>query len=209
VETKMEIMDRAQALETRGVAQKGRWISGSRPSCEPENREAVRGQADVGKRRCRRGISSTPGGASEGKGRTGDHGRETALDDYSVSLLEKKVMEGDIRSLKGREKWGHVLRLHLIPEFGDFYVDQIRRSDVEAWKLKMAAKAKAGELAPTTFNGWLAILKVITSAANGEFELDRDPAAHVATLDTSTHHTYTEEQPNSLTVDEVPDSWRR
>jgi len=104
-------------------------------------------------------------------------------------------MEGDIRSLKGREKWGHVLRLHLIPEFGDFYVDQIRRSDVEAWKLKMAAKAKAGELAPTTFNGWLAILKVITSAANGEFELDRDPAAHVATLDTSTHHTYTEEQP--------------
>jgi len=90
VETKMEIMDRAQALETRGVAQKGRWISGSRPSCEPENREAVRGQADVGKRRCRRGISSTPGGASEGKGRTGDHVERQRFDDYSVSLLEKK-----------------------------------------------------------------------------------------------------------------------
>ncbi len=126
------------------------------------------------------------------------------FDDYAVSLLEKKVMEGDIRSLKGREKWGHVLRLHLIPAFGDFYVDQIRRSDVEAWKLEMAAKVKAGGLAPTTFNGWLAILKVITAAANGEFELDRDPAADVTTLDTSTHHTYTEEQPNSLTVDEVP-----
>ena len=126
------------------------------------------------------------------------------FDDFAVSLLEKKVMEGDIRSLKGREKWGHVLRLHLVPEFGDFYVDQIRRSDVEGWKLKMAAKAKASELAPTTFNGWLAILKVITAAAKGEFELDRDPAADVTTLDTSTHHTYTEEQPNSLTVAEVP-----
>jgi len=68
---------------------------------------------------------------------------------------------------------------------------------------------KASELAPTTFNGWLAILKVITAAANGDFELDRDPAADVTTLDTSTHHTYTEEQPNSLTVDEVPGFWRR
>jgi len=33
----------------------------------------------------------------------------------------------------------------------------------------VAAKVKASELAPTTFNGWLAILKVITAAANGDF----------------------------------------
>src|SRR3982751_4366663 len=35
-------------------------------------------------------------------------------------------------------------------------------------------------------------------------DLDYDPTKGIRPLDTSTWHTYTEEEPNSLTVDEVP-----
>jgi integrase len=41
------------------------------------------------------------------------------------------------------------------------------------------------------------------SAAAREFEWQRDPIAGIEYLDTSTHATYTEEQPNSLSPDEV------
>ena len=30
--------------------------------------------------------------------------------------------------------WGYVLERHLLPVFGDFYVDAVRRSDIEDWK---------------------------------------------------------------------------
>src|SRR5262249_42310710 len=37
-----------------------------------------------------------------------------------------------------------------------------------------------------------------------DYELARNPIQHVKDLDTSTWHTYMEEEPNSLTPDEVP-----
>jgi hypothetical protein len=47
-------------------------------------------------------------------------------------------------------------------------------------------------------------LRVIINTAVAEYELPRNPIALVKDLDTSTWHTYTEEQPNSLTPSEVP-----
>jgi integrase len=54
------------------------------------------------------------------------------------------VTKGKIRSAKTREKWESVLRLHLLPAFGDFFLDGIRRADIEAWLERMGKVFLAG-----------------------------------------------------------------
>lgn len=124
--------------------------------------------------------------------------------DYAVSLLERKVTEGQIKSAHTREVWGSTLKRHLIPAFGKFQVDEIRRTDVIAWKTSVGEKIAAGTYSPHTANDWLTILSVITNAAFDEFEIDRrSPTAGIAKFDTSAHPSYTDEEPNSLTADEA------
>lgn len=125
--------------------------------------------------------------------------------EYAASLFEKKVQMGEIKSARTREKWGNVLTNHLVPYFGDFYLDQIRRRDVETWKGMIAPKINAAEFSPNTANDWLATLRVVTNSAVEEFELPKNPMTGVRDFDTSTHYTYTEEEPNSLLPDEVPE----
>ena len=51
---------------------------------------------------------------------------------------------------------------------------------------------------------WLRILLTTLRRALVDLDLEYDPTKGIKPLDTSTWHTYTEEQPNSLTVEEVP-----
>ena len=97
-----------------------------------------------------------------------------------------------------------MLRLHLLPAFGDHFLDGIRRADIEAWLEAMGKAVRSGEYSPVTVNNWLDILRVIITSAVAEHELSRDPIAGIEDIDTSTHFTYSEEQPNSLLVEEVP-----
>lgn len=60
------------------------------------------------------------------------------------------------------------------------------------------------EYAPTTANTWLKLLKVIVNEAVAEYELPRNPVTGLKPFDTSTHETYTDEEPNALTPEEVP-----
>lgn len=124
--------------------------------------------------------------------------------EYAASLLERKVLVGEIKSARTREKWGNVLMNHLIPYFGDFYLDQIRRRDVETWKQSIAVKVAKGDLSPNTVNDWLATMRVVMKSAVEEFDLPKNPMTGVRDFDNSTHHTYTEEEPNSLLPEEVP-----
>lgn len=128
----------------------------------------------------------------------------TKFGDYGLSLLARKIRSGDLKSAKSREQWGYVLEHHLLPEFGQADLHVLKRAMVEDWKDRMARLVQKGEYSPVTFNYWLKIGKVIGKAAKGELELKRDPFADVTFLDTSTHSTYTDEEPNSLTPDEVP-----
>ena len=114
------------------------------------------------------------------------------------------MTKGKIRSAKTREKWESVLRLHLLPAFGDHFLDGIRRADIEAWLEVMGKSVRSGKYSPVTVNNWLDILRVIVTSAVAEHELSRDPIAGIEDIDTSTHFTYSEEQPNSLLVEEVP-----
>jgi len=138
----------------------------------------------------------------EGGGRTLK--TKIRFSDYVVSLFERKIRKRKIKSGKSKEVWFNVLKVHLLPAFGDFFVDAIRRQDIDQWLDGAAKRVEDGDYSPVTVNNWLRMLKVIMSAAASEFEWERNPAAGVEYLDTSTHATYTEEQPNSLMPDEVP-----
>lgn len=85
------------------------------------------------------------------------------------------------------------------------YLDKLHSSHIEAWKEGIAELIAAGDYAPTTANSWLAILKVILKAARRELSLPYIATDGVTSFDTSEHDAYSDEEPNSLTPDEVPD----
>ena len=134
------------------------------------------------------------------------HGRAQRIrfSEYAASLFERKVTKGKIRSAKTREKWECVLRLHLLPAFGDFFLDGIRRADIEAWLERMGKVVQSGRYSPVTVNNWLDILRVIVTSAVEEYELPRNPVAGIEDIDTSTHFTCSKEEPSSLLAGEVP-----
>ena len=122
---------------------------------------------------------------------------------YAVSLLEKKLAAGDIKSAAGRRKWGDILRRLIEDPLGELVMDRIRASDLEAWRHRMAKKIASAEYRPATINTWLSVLKVVFAQAKRDFDLDRNPAETLRAFDTSTHHSYTDEEPNALTADEL------
>lgn len=122
---------------------------------------------------------------------------------FAVSCLERRIATKKIKSAKNRIVWGSVLKTHLIPAFGDYYVDQLRFADFERWQLATAAKINAGKMAPTTGNNHLRILRTIMNDAGHAFRLDRNPLNGIEPFDTSEHEVYSDEEPNALTVAEV------
>jgi len=148
-------------------------------------------------------------------GTTRDQQPKQRFADFAVSIFERKTKTREIRSESGKQKWKYIL-VHLIDGtrtedgellvegFGEFYVDEIRTRHVEQWKANVVQRLIAKKLyAPTTANGWLAVLKVLMGTARRELELDRDPTDGVRGFDTSEHVTYTDDEPNSLTGEEV------
>jgi integrase len=119
--------------------------------------------------------------------------------EYAVDLFERKVKTGQIASASGRKKWAHVLEQHLIPRFGDFFLDRITKREIEAWKVSVGADGYA----PTTGNTMLAVLKTILAAAVDDYEGLPDASAKVDPFETKTHRTYTAEQPNAFQLEHV------
>jgi hypothetical protein len=123
--------------------------------------------------------------------------------DYTALLFETKVQREKIRSGAGRKKWEEILRLHLYPVFGPFPLDQVRHDDVEQWFLSYASAITKDVLSPRTANARLGILKVIYAAGSARYGFP-DPTRGIEPFETILHPTYTPEEPNSLTPDELP-----
>ena len=102
----------------------------------------------------------------------------TALLRLRRLTVRAQVTAGDIRSAKGREKWESILRVHLLPEFGQMRCDEIRAWHVEQWRTRVAKKIAQGydairllrngktqsrfcRLAPNTANTWIALLRTL------------------------------------------------
>jgi integrase len=134
--------------------------------------------------------------------------------EFVTSLFDRKVATRDIKAASGRKKWARVLE-HLIAGttgptsggyvagLGDYYVAEIRGAHLERWKSDLAQLMAAGDYAPTTINGWFAILRVVMKAAKYELELPHLATEGLRDFDTSEHETYSEEEPNSLLPEEV------
>lgn len=134
--------------------------------------------------------------------------QKTPFGGYAVSLLERKLLKGQIKSARGRERWRYTLE-HLIkgtkgvPGFGDMNLEDIGPRDTEAWIVGIAKLIKAGSYAPATVNGWIGIVKVIGKAAMTELELPSNPFRALECFDLSERPTYTEEEPNALSPEET------
>ncbi len=124
--------------------------------------------------------------------------------DFAESLLTRKIASGELSTEKSQRTWSDAQDLHLLPEFEDWFVDAIKRRDIEGWKLAQGEKVRRRLFSPVTVNGWLRVLLSTLRAAVADLELEHDPTVGVRPIDTSTWSTYTEEDPNSLTVAEVP-----
>lgn len=122
---------------------------------------------------------------------------------YAKAVLQRKLDLGKIRSAAGREKWENIVDNHLIPAFGDVFIDQLRTSDIKGWQTTIAGKIKACAMAPTTANTILGVMRQITDEAVVDYD-SRDPMRGIDPFDTREHNTYTEEEPNSLSPDLVP-----
>lgn len=127
----------------------------------------------------------------------------TRFAEFAASLLERKVLRNEIRSAKTRLTWRTTLERHLLPVFGEVYLDALTRADIDEWLDAQARKVRAGSYSPVTVNGWYSILRVIVNEATLKLELDRNPIAGVQTLDVSGHRPYSEEEPNALTAGEL------
>lgn len=122
---------------------------------------------------------------------------------YASELHARKKVRGTIKSVAGDEKWEGILSHHLIPAFGRMCLDEIRRAHVNAWLDEQAALVQQGKAKPSTVNTRLGILKTILRAAATDHGL-QDVVGGIEGLSGAEHPTYTEEEPNSLTPDEVP-----
>lgn len=151
---------------------------------------------------------------AELKGEIRRGGRELAIErakyaDYAESLLKRKLASNKLATPSSKKAWTDVQDLHLIPKFGDWYLDAIKRIDVEEWKaeqakLRVARKGHPRRLiSPHTVNQRLRVLLATLRAAVAELDLPYDPTRGVEPLDTSAHETFTEEEPNSLLVEEL------
>jgi hypothetical protein len=146
----------------------------------------------------------------------GDKPQRQTFKTFAISLFRARVKAGDIKSAKGREKWEGILRVHLLPAFGDRRCDEITTWHIAKWRERVASMIASGYessrtlrsgevktrtilLAPGTANTWIRNLKTICKAMTEQLDLHRDPAASLKAFDLSQHPTYTDEKPNSVT----------
>ena len=97
-----------------------------------------------------------------------------------------------------------VLEQIILPSFGSRPVAQLRKDDVENWLVAVSRTPTARKRlpAPETVNGWFRLLKTLLRDAVSDLELDRDPTARVKSVSGQPVRV-TDEQPNSLTSDEL------
>jgi hypothetical protein len=126
---------------------------------------------------------------------------------FAASVFEKKISKNRIQSAKTREKWEHILRLHILPTFQHYRVDNpIPTAVIDNWVTASTSKLTAGGrcYSPRTINGWISVLSVIVAEASRMYDWPKNPMIGLELADTSSDPIYSSEEPNSLTADECP-----
>jgi len=113
---------------------------------------------------------------------------------FASTWLERKMKRGGKAS--GIATRDANLRNHLLPRFGDWYVDAIRRKDVEAWLTDCAA----GKHAARTVNNWLQLLQNVVASAYRDMEMGPSPLERIEPLAVQRRK---RDDPNSLTSEQL------
>lgn len=122
---------------------------------------------------------------------------------YALSLLDKKIRAGDIKSEAGKRKWQICLERIFQSALAELFIERMRAKDFIDWRDACARWISEGRYVPSTMNSDLAVLRVVMASAKIELGLPSNPLEGIPPFDTSQHPTYTFEDPNSLTVDEL------
>ncbi len=128
---------------------------------------------------------------------------QTRFASYAVSLLERKIRARDIKSEAGIRKWNICLRRLFESRIADLFIEKMRPQDFIQWRSDCADMIGSGRYSPVTMNTDLSVLRVVMTTAKIELGLMTNPIEGLAPFDTSQHPTYTFEEPNSLTVEEL------
>ena len=80
-----------------------------------------------------------------------------------------------------KARYTEALDLHVLPDLGAFFVDQIRDHELESWLVKPRKDPRRGRYSPHTVNGWWRVLKMVMQAAARKYYLP-DPTAGVKPL---------------------------
>ena len=121
--------------------------------------------------------------------------KQPTLSDFVRSWLEIHLprMTSDL----AKARYTEALDLHVLPDLGAFYVDQIRDHDLEAWLVKSRKDRHGGKYSPHTVNGWWRVLKMVMQAVARKHYLP-DPTVGVKPLPLPQR-----ENENSLTPGEL------
>ena len=105
--------------------------------------------------------------------------RRPTLTAFAQSWLETHLprMTSDL----AKARYTEALDLHVLPDLGAFFVDQIRDHDLESWLVKPRKDPRRGRYSPHTVNGWWRVLKMVMQAAARKYYLP-DPTAGVKPL---------------------------
>ena len=121
--------------------------------------------------------------------------KQPTLTAFARSWLETHLprMTSDL----AKARYTEALDLHVLPELGAFFVDQICDRDLEAWLTKPRKDRRGRAYSPHTVNGWWRVLKMVLQAAARQHRLP-DPTAGVKPLPLPQR-----EHENSLTPEEL------
>src|SRR5450631_85011 len=121
--------------------------------------------------------------------------KRPTLTAFARSWLETHLprMTSDL----AKARYAEALDLHVLPELGAFFVDQIFDRDLEVWLTKPRKDHRGRAYSPHTVNGWWRVLKMVLQAAARQHRLP-DPTAGVKPLPLPQR-----EHENSLTPEEL------
>ena len=126
----------------------------------------------------------------------------TTLGVYARSWISRRKAEGAKPSTL--ENRVDVLNRHILPDFGDHYVDAVGRADVLAWREQ--AKERIGlrtkrRVAPATVNGWVRVLQALVASYYADNGLGPSPLTRIRALREPSRR---KDDPNTLAPDLLP-----
>ncbi|HYE57321.1 MAG TPA: site-specific integrase [Rhodothermales bacterium] len=92
--------------------------------------------------------------------------------DYATSWIASKAGTVDSFTLR---RYADILDQHVLPTFGEFYLDAIRPTHIQEW----VNQSKREKVSANTVQGWYRVLRMLFRDAVQQLDLGRDPCVRI------------------------------